>query len=260
MRYNKHKLSPLSFKSSPLDKHNPFVFNMSSVKGVIPADPEGDLILEIGNSTAIPTSGGICNSSSEDGSGILDAMDAKDNAPKTLRVRVSSKILTLHSSVFKRMLHGGFLEGQLPLSSADPPTLNLPEDDPLAMKELCKILHHTTGDHCRQSLLGFYPIAVVADKYYCTHIVKPHFRDYYIEQSLKGSYPTRTDVAELICISYMLDDTEAFYIFSYMACRRWIIYEDQNRASISQFENRLPKRFAGAWLYCSRSRRRERTS
>ncbi|KAI9818896.1 MAG: hypothetical protein M1827_007717 [Pycnora praestabilis] len=106
-------------------------------------DDNGDLILVVGNNN--------CNE------GILE-------------IRVSSKVLTLASSVFKVMLGPSFAEGN-GLHSGELCRLNLPEDNAAAMAVLCQVLHFHRNVPVEIHLKRLYGIAVLCDKYNCVSAV-----------------------------------------------------------------------------------------
>ncbi|KXT18366.1 hypothetical protein AC579_965 [Pseudocercospora musae] len=94
------------------------------------------------------------------------------------RLRVSSKILSTVSPVFKTWLGPYFREGQLSRDASNPVTIELPEDQPQAMSDMCNLLHFRRvlelgfinvelGRECERAsrVLEF---AIVVDKYCCT--------------------------------------------------------------------------------------------
>ena len=90
------------------------------------------------------------------------------------RLRVSSNVLRLASPVFRAMLEPGrFLEGQTYRDSDDPLTVQLEDDDPIALTTLCKILHFKRVElSCNVKLLVTF--AEVCDKYCCRTAVLFH--------------------------------------------------------------------------------------
>ncbi|KAI6872494.1 hypothetical protein KC343_g16520 [Hortaea werneckii] len=95
--------------------------------------------------------------------------------PKNLYLRVSSTVLSLVSPVFKAMLGPRFREGNEPRSSVHPIEISLPEDDGIAMKHLCLLLHGRTGDSYSHGDRTFSTqiraLAILADKYDCVEAV-----------------------------------------------------------------------------------------
>ncbi|KAI7330491.1 hypothetical protein KC315_g5649 [Hortaea werneckii] len=95
--------------------------------------------------------------------------------PKNLYIRVSSAVLSLVSPVFKAMLGPHFREGNQPRSSAHPNEIPLPEDDGIAMKHLCLLIHGRTGDSYSHGDRTFptqiRALALLADKYDCAEAV-----------------------------------------------------------------------------------------
>lgn len=84
------------------------------------------------------------------------------------RILVSSKILSMASSVFDAMLNSRFAEGVATRSAADPLNLPVPEDDPEALEVLLHVLYFS----CKRT----YPeldidtqlnVARLTDKYDC---------------------------------------------------------------------------------------------
>ncbi|KAI7277108.1 hypothetical protein KC335_g99 [Hortaea werneckii] len=68
--------------------------------------------------------------------------------PQNLCIRVSSAVLSLVSPVFKAMLGPRFREGSESRSSSQPKEISLPEDDGIAMKHLCLLLHAQGTCYC----------------------------------------------------------------------------------------------------------------
>ena len=95
--------------------------------------------------------------------------------PEELYIRVSSNALSLVSPVFKAMLGPRFREGNEPRSSDRPIEIPLPEDDGIAMKHLCLLLHGRTGDSYSHGDRTFptqlHALAVLADKYDCVEAI-----------------------------------------------------------------------------------------
>lgn len=88
-------------------------------------------------------------------------------------LQVSSKALSLASSVFKAMFGPQFLEGQ-GLSSVSPKRVSLLDDDAAAMTALCNIFHHQSHNVIKepdQSTLV--KIGIICDKYDCSRALRP---------------------------------------------------------------------------------------
>lgn len=113
------------------------------------ADPNGDVILVVGTEN-----------------------------PKS--ILVSSKILTLASPVFAKMLGPNFLEGhELSDRGTQPYELRLPEDDAEAIIHICHLLHFQCkvddfSNHLTLSL--FEKVALLCDKYNCASALSPWSR------------------------------------------------------------------------------------
>ncbi len=89
-----------------------------------------------------------------------------------MRVLVSSKILSLASTVFAAMLGERFVEGQQ-LSVTSPPQIELPEDDADTMWLMCRLLHHQVRVKEERSSSSLVRLAVLAYKYDCLQSLSP---------------------------------------------------------------------------------------
>ena len=97
-----------------------------------------------------------------DGDTILLVGPADQSTP----MRVSSKILTLASPVFKAMLSTRFAEGQSPASSTQPRTILLPEDNARIMLAVFQKLHfHTVSIEDFDTPSTIAELALVCDEY-----------------------------------------------------------------------------------------------
>lgn len=147
---------------------------------------------------------------------------------KKHRIRVSSKILCLTSSVFRAMLGPNFKEGNelasgsvrqvspwpnvseyRSLSSSTPYELPLPDDDQKAMELFCNILHHqaksipTRND---RSLSLLRELAIIANKYDCADSVKVYASGCIDWWMLKENYSLSVaDSSHLILTTFLLD-------------------------------------------------------
>ncbi|KAF2491816.1 hypothetical protein BU16DRAFT_443687, partial [Lophium mytilinum] len=91
----------------------------------------------------------------------------------TAHLLVSSKVLSLASSVFNAMFTHGFSEGE-GLTSKSPRLIPLPDDDPPAMTLLCHILHFRTSSiPMERDVAALAELAILCDKYDCAGPVKP---------------------------------------------------------------------------------------
>ncbi|KAL2222526.1 hypothetical protein M432DRAFT_6682 [Thermoascus aurantiacus ATCC 26904] len=93
-----------------------------------------------------------------------------------VRLRVSSKILSIASPVFQAMFSPHFREGSELRSRQDPSStveVPLPEDEFLGMWYLCHVLHHR--DPWQDREVGYAAIesmARMSHKYDCTHVLQ----------------------------------------------------------------------------------------
>ncbi|OAP63349.1 hypothetical protein AYL99_02576 [Fonsecaea erecta] len=205
-------------------------------------DPDGDLILKVGSERSI-THENKCNSpDNEDDSNAAQHEVKEIKQPKTLRIRVCSKFMTMCSPVFERMLNGSFRESQLTPNPVEPPVLELPEDAPTSMLELCRIFHHTWDTSLDAFPSCVLPIAIAADKYGCHKIARAWFHYRAFRNASRRSTCSILDLARLISISYILDDVGAFYFFSVEGYKSWRTKKGQNDEFISEISRYLPAR------------------
>ncbi|CAK1360128.1 hypothetical protein CB0940_06230 [Cercospora beticola] len=138
---------------------------------VVDIDPDGDVVL-------------VCGS-----------------ADKTKRLRVSSKVLSLASPVFKTMLGPDFKEGKR-LSKHGSLNLPLPDDDGEDMTIICNILHFRHSKLPRQlDTIKLQDISVLADKYSCTMALGP-IVEHWVEELRKDCSDAVRVI--LICASFRL--------------------------------------------------------
>ena len=163
-------------------------------------DPNGDLILKVGEVLAAANSD-------------QDQNEETENNDLTYKlIRVSSKVMTLVSPVFDTMLNGNFRESQLQISSEEPPVLELPEDDAAAMLLLCQVLHHHTnaGLHTEMSVIA--AMSTVSDKYGCASALHNWYRAQMLRRGgLSLPSTGARDLGLLIQASYNFGDREFFY-------------------------------------------------
>ncbi|PPJ57385.1 hypothetical protein CBER1_01434 [Cercospora berteroae] len=117
------------------------------------------------------------------------------------RLRVSSKVLSLASPVFKTMLGPNFKEGKK-LSELGTLDLPLPDDDGADMMIICNILHmrHSKLDR-RLEVKKLEDVSILADKYNCTMALGPIAEHWVRELRTDCSDATR---ASLICSAFRL--------------------------------------------------------
>lgn len=153
-------------------------------RSMIEIDPEGDLILKVGT-------------------------DDKQQS-----IRVSRSVLKLASPVFKAMLGPNFAE-------SDATVVDLPDDDPQAMRDLCKVVHLRTSELNMRDRSWVLGLAVVCDKYQCTQQCR-HVFDLvlgnYSSDSLTGeswsdtvSSYTKLSLTDVVGIAYVLNDSKLFW-------------------------------------------------
>lgn len=180
------------------------------------ADPKGDVLLLIG-----PT-----------------------NELKSLRV--SSKVLSLASPVFNKMLLPAFLEG-VERSSKAPLQLALPEDNPEAVTWLCYAIHLSRSGDQDVSFSLFEELAILCDKYDIGPAITPWSRWWL--QKWKGSPNGEDKYLKMLYISYAYGSYHAFRVSSrnillYSTAEdfeTYIALQNQNNAGL----NILPESLLG---------------
>ncbi|KAF5240152.1 hypothetical protein FAUST_4542 [Fusarium austroamericanum] len=129
------------------------------------------------------------------------------------KIRVASDFLKHISPVFKAMLDGPMSEGEDLRSKPpnSPITISLPEDSPVAMLRLLRILYG--ANDLDLTFKAFYDVIILADKYGMTKRLK-HFgfgwvRVDPLDEGVIDYY--YRECWEKLVISYMLDDNTAFF-------------------------------------------------
>ena len=91
---------------------------------------------------------------------------------RTQELRVSSKVLSAASPVFKSMLQPKFQEGT-DLAKDGTCRVLLPEDNPEAIHQLCTVLHNPRGDFFlyKETPKFLQEVAILVDKYQCPEAV-----------------------------------------------------------------------------------------
>lgn len=155
---------------------------MDSSEQMVDADPNGDVSFLIGD----------------------------PNNANTLRV--SSKVLSLASSVFAALFSPKYSEGIVLLNSTEVRDIALPDDDPEALILICHALHHQriTPHHISFGLLG--KAAIICDKYDLATVLTP-WTGLWMQQ-----WKTRGDESahwsKLLCLSSIFGSHEAFHLCS----------------------------------------------
>lgn len=90
------------------------------------------------------------------------------------KLLVCSRVLSFASKAFAAMFSPHFMGGQV-LSEQDPPTIELPEDDPQAFQDLCRVLYYKEIEFNVQEAgeeVQLMRLVVLADKYDCTNAIR----------------------------------------------------------------------------------------
>ena len=133
-----------------------------------------------------------------------------------IRLRVSSRVLSLASPDFKKMFQSGFKEGQ----TQNPACLRsvpLPEDDRDSVAVVCNVLHHRTDDIPLDVTTDcLVTIATICDKYELVRVIAP-WNSMWLRRRIEGA--VGDDLNRLLSTAYVLDIPEAFSSISWkMLC------------------------------------------
>lgn len=117
--------------------------------------------------------------------------------------QVSSKILTLASSVFERMFKSKFAEGHALQSSTTPLSVNLHEDNPEALAVLLDSIHFSKKrKHFYLDVDMQYDVAILADKYDCADALNSHVHRWLTSMDLQDQ-PTPS-LWKLAAVAYLM--------------------------------------------------------
>lgn len=125
------------------------------------------------------------------------------------RLRVYSVVMTIVSQPFRALLGPHFKEGQ---QSSTPGTqlkeILLPEDNAVAMKVMCMVLHHqgeTVGEYLSPTVL--LEVAILADKYDCVSAVRLYGKTWIFNNQTEGETKALVKCA---ATAYIFDDLLGF--------------------------------------------------
>lgn len=194
-------------------------------------DKDGDLILQLSRVGLYDAEDEVA----EDEASSEDADEKLANYEQVANdeLRVSSKVLTLNSPVFKAMLGGKFKEGtELAenMGSPEPYSIDFPDDDVEAMTILCQILHNVYVSE-RPKPMGLSRLASIGDKYECINALKycgmVWIRDWL--QDFEENEPAMIDFCHLLVFSYVIDLPSEFSEISW----RMFLYHEGPFSSTS---------------------------
>lgn len=129
----------------------------------------------------------------------------------SLELLVSSQFLKFGSRAFQAMLESNFVEGRLfrARNPRKPFVLELPEDEPYAMCDLCILLHRSEElDPDRRAPESFLELFKVADKYDCMRSVRPGVLHWMRRNCIKAA--DQTQRLKWVTLAYLFDDAETF--------------------------------------------------
>ncbi|KAF1833171.1 hypothetical protein BDW02DRAFT_631490 [Decorospora gaudefroyi] len=143
-----------------------------------------------------------------------------------VHVLVSSKVLSLASKVFDAIFNNGFSEGQ-GLSSTSPREVRLPDDDPVHMTTICKLVHMQTSDIPEKlGVAELAQFAVLCDKYDCVDGVRGWSKAW-----ISIFAPDDDASPTPLTIAYLLDLPREFRIVSRNLLQHHLAY-DKGRFAI----------------------------
>jgi len=115
---------------------------------------------------------------------------------------VSSRVLSLASTVFEAMFNGNFAEGQ-DLSYVSPRAVPVPDDDPIIMELLCNIFHMQMSEvPDKLDMKSFADFAVLCDKYDCREAIRFQAKVWVFGLI---SDPDAPNFEKLLFVTYVLD-------------------------------------------------------
>ncbi|KAL8957123.1 MAG: hypothetical protein Q9183_006142, partial [Haloplaca sp. 2 TL-2023] len=125
-------------------------------------------------------------------------------------VRVSSKILSVVSPVFKRMFSPYFAEGQN-LSASSPEKVHLPADYPEAMIWLLRALHLDPEMNLEPHPDIREKVVYLCDKYHCIARMRSYFKSWIENWRDSCISKRKKDPLNMLCLSYTLKDPVLFW-------------------------------------------------
>lgn len=127
---------------------------------------------------------------------------------------VSSNVLVLSSSYFKRMLQAeAFEEGLVQPQATDPPTKTLADDDPISFGVMCKLLHFQEVSPPKD-VKHLAAIADVCDYYGTERAISVHILAWIRSFEHPECRLTIQEIQRLLWVAYVFDLQHAFEVFS----------------------------------------------
>lgn len=125
------------------------------------------------------------------------------------RVRVSSKVMSLASPVFRAMFNSGFKEGLTAQTTTSfPSAISLSDDDFTAFVYLSKVTHFQKPDLRQEFDIAFFEkVAGLYDKFQCTTPISSSVEAPL--DKLTRSAPTG-DLNRILLVAYLLDAPQLF--------------------------------------------------
>lgn len=155
-----------------------------------------------------------------------------------IRMRVSSKHLTLASNVFRTLFRGSFQEG-VTLRTKGTVEIPLPDDHPTALLILLNIVHGHTRRVPRQvDFRMLTQIAILVDKYQCHEAVEM-FTDSWC-QRVAGAMPQSftDDLMPAVCVYWVFGQPAEFKHVTQLA-------QTESKSAISEKVLPIPSRIIG---------------
>lgn len=126
--------------------------------------------------------------------------------PEEAKLHVHSMFLRAVSKPFSAMLGPGWKEGHDLLDCDKPAEIPLPEDNAVAMKIICSIIHHQNREVPQPLAAGdVLAVAVTADKYDCVQVLK-----FASDSWLRPSGDEAGNLMLLAAAAYLFQNAQAF--------------------------------------------------
>lgn len=136
-------------------------------------------------------------------------------------IQVSSAVLSAASDFFVDIFAANLIENNVPSSSSCPKEVPMTDDNPQAMLNLCKILHHHSDEVKANDGRTAIELAAVCIKYDCYRPVKlwmfSQIREQYRLRSsplLKNSACNPMTFPDIMAVSYLFHDPQHFWLTS----------------------------------------------
>ena len=126
----------------------------------------------------------------------------------SVRIRASSKALSLASPVFAAMFNPRFAEGKA-VSSGEFQPIALPDDDPDAITTLCNAVHLRSSRVSVASFASLEKLGLLCDKYDCAEALAPWSTRWL--STWQGSLDGEDRYLKMVYVAYAYDHHDVFW-------------------------------------------------